>query len=217
MRAQLLAGLRALLVLTVLCGVVYPLAVTAVAQVAFNDRANGSLVERDGEVIGSSLLGQGFTRPEYFQTRPSAAGAAASGSMADVVDDAGEPTGETEPADPDDLSLVASGASNLGPTNEEFLATVAERVEQYRQANGLAVTAAVPVDAVTASGSGLDPHISVANARLQAPRVATARTMSIDEVLRLVGEHTSSRPLGFLGEKGVNVFSLNLALDRAAP
>lgn len=217
MRAQLLAGLRAVLVMTVLCGVVYPLVVTGVAQVAFRDNAGGSLVERDGKVVGSSLLGQSFTRPEYFQTRPSAAGAAASGSLADVLDDAGEPTGETEAPDPEDLTVVASGASNLGPTNTEFLATVEERVAAYRELNGVDGGTPVPVDAVTASGSGLDPHISVANARLQSPRVAAARGMDEDAVLSLVDEHTTDRALGFLGEKGVNVLELNLALDRAAP
>lgn len=168
MRAQFLVGLRTLLVLTVVCGLAYPLAVTGVAQLAFAGQANGSLVERDGKVVGSELLGQAFRGREYFQPRPSAAGAAASGSLVDVLDANGEATGETEAADVGDLSLVASGASNLGPTNEDFLAIVAERVVEYRQRNGLASSARVPVDAVTASGSGLDPHISVANATLQA-------------------------------------------------
>jgi len=215
MRAQLLAGLRAVLVLTVLCGIVYPLAVTGLGQLAFNDKANGSLVERDGQVVGSSLLGQAFTTDEYFHTRPSAAGAAASGSMVDILGPDEEPTGQTEPADPEDLSLVASGASNLGPTNEDLLATVAERVTAYRERNGLSADVRVPVDAVTASGSGLDPHISVANARLQAPRVARMRSLPVADVLRLVDRHTAGRSLGFLGEKGVNVLQLNLALDAA--
>lgn len=203
MRAQLWAGLRALLVLTVLCGLVYPLAVTVAAQVAFGDRANGSLVERNGRVVGSSLLGQSFTGAEYFHTRPSAAGAAASGSLGD----------DGRPADTTDLSAVASGASNLGPTNEEFLATVAVRVDAYRQANGLQPDAAVPVDAVTSSASGLDPHISLANARIQAARVSAARGLPSDIVLRLVERHTSGRSLGFLGERSVNVLALNLDLD----
>jgi K+-transporting ATPase ATPase C chain len=215
MRAQLLAGLRAVLVLTVLCGVLYPLAVTGVAQLAFDDKANGSLVERDGAVVGSALLGQAFTTEEYFQTRPSAAGAAAaaSGSMVDILDADGEPTGATEPADPGDLSLVASGASNLGPTNEALLATVAERVAAYRERNRLGPETQVPVDAVTTSGSGLDPHISVANARLQAPRVARVRSLAVADVLRLVDRYTAARSLGFLGENSVNVLRLNLALD----
>ncbi len=216
MRSQLLAGLRALLALTVLCGLAYPLVVTGVAQVAFNDKADGSLVERDGTIIGSSLIGQSFTSEQYFHTRPSAAGAAASGSFVEVLDDADTPTGELVPADLSDLSLVASGASNLGPTNEELLATVADRVDAYRMTNGLAADALVPVDAVTASGSGLDPHISVANALLQAERVAEVRGLTVDEVLELIDDHTTGRSLGFLGEKGVHVLELNLDLDRAA-
>jgi K+-transporting ATPase ATPase C chain len=199
MRAQLLAGLRALLVLTLLCGLAYPLAVTGIAQLAFHDKADGSLVRRDGEVVGSSLIGQTFTGDEYFQGRPSAAGAAAAGA---------------EGADPDDLTQVASGASNLGPTNPELLDTVAERVDAYRELNGLDARTPVPVDAVTASGSGLDPQISVANARLQARRVAEARGMDVDDVLALVDKHTAARSLGFLGEDGVNVLALNLDLDR---
>jgi potassium-transporting ATPase KdpC subunit len=199
MRAQLLAGLRALLVLTLLCGLAYPLAVTGIAQLAFGDKADGSLVERDGEVVGSSLIGQTFTGEEYFHGRPSAAGAAAAGA---------------EDADPDDLAQVSSGASNLGPTNPDLLDAVAERVDAYRAENGLDSDTPVPVDAVTASGSGLDPHISVANARLQADRVAEARGLDVDDVLVLVDRHTSGRSLGFLGEEGVNVLELNLDLDR---
>jgi K+-transporting ATPase ATPase C chain len=200
MRAQLLAGLRALLVLTLLCGVAYPLAVTGIAQLAFGDKADGSLVERDGEVVGSSLIGQTFTGKAYFHGRPSAAGAAATGA---------------EDADPDDLAQVSSGASNLGPTNPDLLDAVAERVDAYRAENDLASDTPVPVDAVTASGSGLDPHISVANARLQAARVAQARGLDVDDVLGLVDRHTSGRGLGFLGEEGVNVLELNLDLDQA--
>ncbi len=187
MRAQLFAALRVLLVLTVLTGVVYPLAVTGIAQVAFGDQADGSLVTRDGVVVGSALLGQALVGPEWFHSRPSAAG-----------------------------DGVSSG-SNLGPTNEDFLATVDERVASYRSENGLADDTPVPVDAVTASGSGFDPHISVANARLQAPRVAEARGMSVDDVLALVAQHTDGRSLGFLGESGVDVLALNLAVADAAP
>jgi hypothetical protein len=129
---------------------------------------------------------------------------------------AGEPTGETMLASVDDISVAASGASNLGPTNEDLLATVEERIAEYRDVNGLADDALVPVDAVTASGSGVDPQISVANARLQAPRVAEERGLEVAEVERLIDDHTSSRPLGVLGEKGVNVLQLNLALDDLA-
>ncbi len=216
MRAQLLAALRAVVVFTVLVGLAYPLVVTGLAQLAISEEADGSLVRRDGEVVGSDLLGQTFTSREYFPGRPSAAGAGASGSEIEVVDDAGEPTGETMLASVDDISVAASGASNLGPTNEDLLATVEERIAEYRDVNGLADDALVPVDAVTASGSGVDPQISVANARLQAPRVAEERGLEVAEVKRLIDDHTSSRPLGVLGEKGVNVLQLNLALDDLA-
>jgi K+-transporting ATPase ATPase C chain len=213
MRAQLLAAVRALLVLTAIVGIAYPLLVTGIAQVAFADRADGSLVEVDGEVVGSELLGQAFTGDEWFHTRPSAAGAGASGSYADVLDEHGEPTGEVEAVDPEDLSVVASGASNLGPTNEDLLATVEERAVVYREVNGLDADAEVPVDAVTASGSGVDPHISIANARIQATRVAEVRGLDEATVLALVEEHTDARSFGFLGEPGVNVLLLNLALE----
>ena len=187
MRAQLIAGLRAVVVFTVLTGLLYPLAVTAVAQGAIGSAADGSLIRRDGKVVGSRLIGQSFEGAKWFQPRPSAAG--------------------------DGYDAMSSSASNLGPTNTEFLATVAERVDAYRTDNGLAPDARVPVDAVTASGSGLDPHISVANARLQAPRVAKARGMALDRVLTLVAEATSDRTLGFIGEDRVNVVELNIAVD----
>lgn len=199
MRAQLVAAVRAVAVLTVLTGLIYPLVVTGLAQAAFGDKADGSLVrDADGRVVGSELIGQTFTADEYFHGRPSAAGAAASGS---------------EGADPDDLTQVNSGASNLGPTNPDLLAAIDERAVAYRETNGLAADADVPIDAVTASGSGVDPHISVANARLQAPRIADERGLDPDEVLEMVDDHTSPRSLGFLGEKGANVLELNLALD----
>lgn len=190
MRRQLLPAVRMLLALTVLCGLAYPLVVTGAAQVAFRHQAEGSLVEVDGEPVGSALLGQAFTRPEYFHPRPSAAG--------------------------DGYDATASGASNLGPTNPDLLAAVSDRVDAYRADNGLAADQPVPVDAVTASASGLDPHISVANARLQAARVAEARGLAIGDVLALVDDHTDGRVLGVLGEPGVNVLELNLALDEAS-
>lgn len=191
MRRQLLPALRMLAVLTVLCGLAYPLLVTGIAQASMAAKADGSLlVDADGEVVGSSLLGQAFEGDEWFSPRPSAAG--------------------------DGYDATASSASNLGPTSPDLLASVAERVAAYRTQNGLAEDAVVPVDAVTASGSGLDPHISVANARLQAARVAGARGLEVDEVLALVDDHTEGRSLGFLGEPGVNVVTLNLALaDRS--
>lgn len=189
MRRQLLPALRLLAVLTVLLGIAYPLAITGVAQAVFADQANGSIVRVDGEAVGSSLVGQVFTGDEYFESRPSAAG--------------------------DGYDATASAASNLGPNNPDLLTTIDERAVAYRERNGLAPGAEVPVDAVTASGSGLDPHISVANARLQAERVAAARDLPVDDVLALVDDHTDGRTLGFLGEAGVNVLELNLALDRA--
>jgi potassium-transporting ATPase KdpC subunit len=189
-RRQLFPAFVVFLALTLLTGVAYPLAVTGIAQVAFPGRADGSLVERDGEAVGSQLLGQAFTRDEYFHPRPSAAG--------------------------DGYDGAASSPSNLGPTNAELLGAVEERVAAYRALNGLAAGDEVPVDAVTSSGSGLDPHISPGNADLQAPRVARARGLPLADVLELVDEHTEGRSLGFLGEPGVNVLELNLALDGAA-
>ena len=146
---QLRPALLVAIVASVIFGLAYPLVVTAIGQVAFGDKADGSLIEVDGVVVGSELLGQTFTSPAYFQSRPSAAGAGYDGS--------------------------ASSGSNLGPTNPDLLTSIEERVAAYREANGLSSDAMVPVDAVTASGSGLDPAISVANARLQAPRVAAER------------------------------------------
>jgi potassium-transporting ATPase KdpC subunit len=216
MRAQVVAALRAVIVLTVLVGVAYPLVVTGVSQVVFGDKADGSLIERDGDVVGSELLGQTFVSDEYFHGRPSSAGGGASGSEIDVLDDAGNPTGETVLASADDLSTGASGASNLGPTNEDLLATIQERIDAYRDDNGLTSDTLVPVDAVTGSASGVDPHISVDNARLQTERVADARGLGVDEVNELVDDHTSGRSLEFLGEEGVNVLELNLALDEVA-
>lgn len=202
----MLPALRMLAAITVLCGFAYPLAVLAVGQLAFAHAADGSLVESDsGAVVGSSLLGQQFSDPQYFWPRPSAAGPLASRT----------PGTEEAPVDPADLSLAYSGGSNLGPTSADLLDTVAERVVAYRHANGLAAGVAVPVDAVTASGSGVDPHISVANARLQAGRVAAERGLDVDEVLALVDDHTDGRVLGVFGEPGVNVLELNLALDEA--
>ncbi|MCI2418418.1 K(+)-transporting ATPase subunit C [Saccharopolyspora sp. K220] len=202
MRRQLLPALFMVLVFTVLTGGVYPLVVTGIAQLFFPDGANGSVVERDGRAVGSKLIGQPFTQPQYFHPRHSDAG--------------------------DGYDATASSGSNLGPTNGELLygapddpATaddesyegIQQRVAAYRAENRLAPNTPVPVDAVTGSGSGLDPHISVANARLQAPRVAQARGLALDQVQRLVDEHTDGRDLGFLGEPAVHVLNLNLALD----
>jgi K+-transporting ATPase ATPase C chain len=187
MRRQLAPALLVFLALTLVTGVAYPLAVTGVAQLAFPGRADGSLVERGGRVVGSRLIGQAFTGVRYFHPRPSAAGAG--------------------------YDAMASSASNLGPTNEDLIRAVRERRATYRRENDLRPVQQIPIDAVTASGSGLDPDISVANARLQAARVARARGLDLDDVLALIAEHTDGRSLGFLGEPGVNVLELNLALD----
>ena len=187
---QLRPALLSIVVFTVLFGLVYPLFSTLIGQVAFGDEADGSLIRRDGVVVGSELIGQTFTAPEYFHSRPSAAGAGYDGA--------------------------ASSGSNLGPLSPDLLASVADRVAAYREENGLSGDVSVPVDAVTASASGLDPHISVANARLQAARVAEARGLTLAVVMGLIDDHTDGRSLGVLGEPGVNVVLLNLALDEQA-
>ena len=187
LRRQLAPAVVALLAFTLVTGFAYPLVVTGVAQVVFPHRADGSLVERRGQIVGSRLIGQAFAGNRYFYPRPSAAG--------------------------DGYDAMASSASNLGPTNPALLRAVRQRVREYRRENGLAPGQVVPVDAVTASASGLDPDISVANARLQAARVARARGLPVAEVQSLISRHTSGRSLGFLGEPVVNVLELNLALD----
>ena len=210
MRRQLLPSILMMVVFTLLVGVAFPLVITGIAQLGFADKANGSEVSVNGRVVGSRLLGQTFTKAKYFHGRPSAAGAAATGS------DATDPNNDkkTVPNDPKDLSQDNSSGSNLGPTNPDLLAAVKDRVAAYRKENGLASSAKVPVDAVTASASGLDPHISVANARLQAPRVARVRGLTRARVNSLIDDHTDGRSLGFLGEPGVNVLKLNIALDQ---
>jgi K+-transporting ATPase ATPase C chain len=201
MRRQLVPAVISMVVFTVLFGLVFPLVITGIGQVAFHDQAEGSIVQQNGKKVGSSLVGQAFTdpkgkaRPQYFQSRPSAA-LGASGST-------------TAGYDP-----TLSSGSNLGPTNPDFLKLVGQRVKAYRALNGLPAGTKVPVDAVTASASGLDPDISVANARLQAARIATERGISDAKVRQLIDDNTSDRTLGVLGEKTVNVLALNRALDR---
>ena len=187
---QLRPALLSLLVLTVITGIAYPLVVLGVGQALFNDEANGSLIEVDGTVIGSELIGQGFAAPRYFHPRPSAAGTGYDGA--------------------------GSSGSNLGPTNPDYLAMVEERAVAYREENGLPAEAAVPADAVTASASGLDPQITLANAQLQAARVAEERDMTVEAVMDLVHAHVDDRPLGVLGDPGVNVLRSNLALDQVS-
>ena len=176
--------------------------VTGIAQGLFNDKADGSLIERDGQVIGSRWIGQPFEAPEYFHPRPSATNYAPGPGYAFGSNEGPLSErflyGEDDPETPEDESTSTG---------------VDDRVQAYREENGLAGDAEVPVDAVTGSSSSLDPHISVANARIQAARVAAARGLEVDVVLQLVEDHTDGRALGFLGEPGVNVLELNLALD----
>ena len=174
--------------LAVVCCGIYPLVVFGIAQTVFHDQANGSLiVDKDGTIHGSRLIGQQFTAEKYFHSRPSAAG--------------------------NGYDATSSGGSNLGPTSQKMNDAVTQRLADYRTQNNLATNALVSADAVTASGSGLDPHISVANAELQASRVAKARNLAVEQVLALVRANTDSADLGILGDPGVNVLPLNLALD----
>ena len=182
-----LQSIRALIVFTVITGVAYPLIVTGISQVVFKDQANGSLIEKDGKVLGSSLIGQPFSDPKYFWSRPSA-------------------------TSPQPYNGASSSGSNQGPTNPALKEAVEGRVKALRDAGGDA-SKAVPVDLVTASGSGLDPHISPAAAEYQIARVAKARTLPEKRVRELVAKYTEDRQLGILGEPGVNVLKLNLALD----
>jgi K+-transporting ATPase ATPase C chain len=182
--------LATLALLIILCGA-YPLVVWGVAQVAFPGQANGSLVEVRGKVVGSGLMAQAFSSAQYFHPRPSTAG------------DTG-------------YDGASSGGSNLGPLSQKLIDQVKERVDKYRAENNLPAATLVPADAVTASGSGLDPHISARNAGLQTARVAQARQVGVDKVNKIIQNCTEGPDLGFLGEPGVNVLRLNLALDALA-
>jgi len=191
MLKQLRASIVVVGLLTLLTGVVYPLATTGLAQLIFPRQANGSLIARDGQILGSELIGQPFSDPRYFWGRPSATG-------------------------PFPYNAAASSGSNLGPTNPTLEEAVKARVEAL-QAVDPGNIQPIPVDLVTASGSGLDPHISVAAALYQVPRVARERSLSEAQILALVDEHTEGRQFGFLGEPRVNVLRLNLALDELYP
>ena len=190
MLSQLKPAILITIVMTVLTGLIYPLIMTGIAQVLFPHQANGSLVTVNGKVIGSELIAQAFTKAEYFHPRPSAAGS-------------------------NGYDATASSGSNLGPTNPDLAKRIAKDAAAYRAENG--VTGAIPADAVTTSGSGLDPEISPANALLQAPRVAHARHVPTSEITGLIDKHTRGRDLGFMGEPRVNVLQLNLDLDSSYP
>ena len=185
--------------LTLITGLGYPLAMTGIAGLLFPDQAAGSLIERDGKVVGSALIGQAFTGDGYFHGRPSATTAP-------------DPADSTKTV-PAPYNAANSGGSNLGPTNKALIERVQGDVEKLKQENA---SAPVPIDLVTTSGSGLDPHISPEAAFFQVPRVAKARKMPEERVRGLVSEHVEGRTLGLLGESEVNVLALNLALDRAA-
>jgi K+-transporting ATPase ATPase C chain len=187
MLAQLRAAIVAVVVLTILTGVVYPLVVTGIAELVFPHQANGSLIEEDGKVVGSSLIGQAFDDPTYFWGRPSATNPPYDGGN--------------------------SGASNLGPTNPDLIKNVQARIDALKKEQPQS-REPIPVDLVTASGSGLDPHISLAAAEYQVSRVAHLRGLKPDELRKLIAEHSQGRTLGFLGEPRVNVLELNLALDK---
>jgi K+-transporting ATPase ATPase C chain len=191
MLSQLWPALRINIFLTILLGVAYPLAVTGVSQILFSHQANGSLISKNGAVVGSELLGQNFTKPEYFQPRPSAAG-----------NDGYDPT--------------ASGGFNQGPTSQKLIDRVKAATEKFHKDNP-DYHGPIPADLLTASGSGLDPDISPASADAQAPRVAKARGISPDQLQALVAQYTTPPALGLLGEPRVNVLKLNLALDQQYP
>jgi len=186
--SEIRGAVFATLILAIVCCGLYPLIVFGISQTVFHDKANGSLIiDPDGTVRGSKLLAQGFTTNKYFHPRPSAAG--------------------------NGYDAANSGGSNLGPTSQKLKDAIKDRVEAYRKENGLSENESVPADAVTASGSGLDPHISLPNAEMQTPRVAKARGLSEDKVRALVQQNTDGRDLGVLGDPSVNVLELNLALD----
>lgn len=188
MKKNLITSILMTIATTILLGIVYPLVVTALAQLIFPKQANGELIQKSGQLIGSSLIGQGFSSPGYFHSRPSAAGSG--------------------------YDAANSGGSNLGPTNQKLIDRVKRDVDTLRAENP---STPVPIDMVTTSASGIDPDITPANAYFQAPRVAKARNLSEEQVRSLIDSHVKGRDLGFLGEPRVNVLELNLALDARSP
>lgn len=184
----ILKSIMLLIVFSVFTGLLYPLAISGIAQLIFPHQANGSLIYKDGQVIGSSLIGQQFSDPKYFHGRPSSAG-------------------ETG------YDATSSSASNLGPTNKLLIEKVKKLAQQVRKENGLKSNTAVPSDLITSSASGLDPDISIDAALIQIPRIAKARNISEEKLKNLVNEHIAGRQLGILGEPRVNVLELNIALD----
>lgn len=187
--SEIRGAVFATLVLAIVCCGLYPLVVFGISQALFRDKANGSLiVDQDGTVRGSKLLAQGFTADKYFHPRPSAAG--------------------------NGYDAAGSSGSNLGPTSQKLNDAIKDRVAAYRKENGLSESEVVPADAVTTSGSGLDPHISLRNAELQLARVAKARTISEEKLRELIDQNTDGRDLALLGDPGVNVLTLNRALDQ---
>ncbi len=208
MLKQLRPAIMSVLVFTILTGLIFPFAITGIAQAIFPKQAKGSLIQQDGKVIGSELIGQNFALPGYFHPRPSNAGSG--------------------------YDAANSSGTNLGPTSDKLINGIHKKTadgkddpgnfdgikdlaEAYRKENGLSADAPVPADAVTRSASGLDPHISPANAALQVSRVAKARGLTEEAVKKIVAENTAGRQLGILGEPGVNVLKINLELDKAAP
>ena len=188
---QILPAFRAALLITVITGLLYPGVVTGLAQVLFHDQANGSIVQQNGHVVGSSLIGQNFTKPEYFHPRPSAAGS-------------------------DGYDATASSGSNLGPTNQKLIDRIKGDEDKFHKDNP-GFSGPIPADLLTTSASGLDPHISPASAEAQVARVATARGLDAGALSKLVDEHVEGRTAGVLGEPRVNVLMLNLALDQEFP
>jgi potassium-transporting ATPase KdpC subunit len=187
--SELWRSILATLAFVIICCCIYPLLIWMLSNGFFHSKAKGSMIVKEGTIVGSALIGQNFTDPRYFHPRPSAAGSSG-------------------------YDATHSGGSNLGPTSQELMTTVKARVDAYRLENGLDANFKIPADAVTASASGLDPHISLKNALLQAPRVAKARTIREAEVLRKIEDLREGRSLGIFGEQRINVLKLNLALDK---